>query len=264
MSELTYIYSLEYPKGNIRYIGKTDNLKSRLKGHLEKLGGTSHKNSWIKGLLNKNLKPIIKEIDRIPVSEWQFWETHYIFLFRSWGFSLTNLTFGGDGLSNPTKEVRNKISDSLKKKYSSGGLVTWNKGIETGHTPWNKDLPATKELKDKVSISCKKTFEDGRETWNKGKKLHYDVWNKGKKNVMPEPWNKDIPMDKEISNKISESCKKTFENGREVWNKGKAWNEEVKEKLRKKVTCPHCDKTGGVCAMKRWHFDNCKYKTKAA
>ena len=27
-----------------------------------------------------------------------------------------------------------------------------------------------------------------------------------------------------------------------------------------KVTCPHCDKVGGVQAMYRWHFDNCKQK----
>lgn len=26
------------------------------------------------------------------------------------------------------------------------------------------------------------------------------------------------------------------------------------------VTCPHCDKQGGIVAMKRWHFDNCKSK----
>lgn len=24
------------------------------------------------------------------------------------------------------------------------------------------------------------------------------------------------------------------------------------------VTCPHCDKTGQIGAMHRWHFDNCK------
>jgi hypothetical protein len=26
------------------------------------------------------------------------------------------------------------------------------------------------------------------------------------------------------------------------------------------VTCPHCGKIGGVTAMPRWHFDNCKEK----
>jgi hypothetical protein len=43
-------------------------------------------------------------------------------------------------------------------------------------------------------------------------------------------------------------------------------SEEHKQKLREqkqgqpkeKVECPHCHKTGGLPAMKRFHFDNCK------
>jgi len=40
-------------------------------------------------------------------------------------------------------------------------------------------------------------------------------------------------------------------------------SEETKAKMRKpkkQITCPHCGKTGGVSAMKQWHFDNCKLK----
>ena len=28
--------------------------------------------------------------------------------------------------------------------------------------------------------------------------------------------------------------------------------------IGKKVQCPHCNKTGGLGIMKRWHFDRCK------
>lgn len=57
-------------------------------------------------------------------------------------------------------------------------------------------------------------------------------------------------------------------------NKNRVWTAEMKEKLRKhnlgkpntsqkgkpqsKLTCPHCGKTGGISAIKHWHFDNCK------
>lgn len=34
-----------------------------------------------------------------------------------------------------------------------------------------------------------------------------------------------------------------------------------KSKRFQKVTCPHCDKTGGINNMKRWHFENCKFKS---
>ena len=32
-----------------------------------------------------------------------------------------------------------------------------------------------------------------------------------------------------------------------------------KGKIRNKLICPNCGKVGGDSAMKRWHFDNCKY-----
>lgn len=46
--------------------------------------------------------------------------------------------------------------------------------------------------------------------------------------------------------KLSPSC---FQLGRTPWNYGIS---------QEKITCPHCNKTGGNSIMKRWHFDNCK------
>jgi hypothetical protein len=40
-----------------------------------------------------------------------------------------------------------------------------------------------------------------------------------------------------------------------VWNKGKKVEEDDK------VKCPYCDKTISKPMAKRWHFENCKYKT---
>jgi len=45
--------------------------------------------------------------------------------------------------------------------------------------------------------------------------------------------------------------------------KGKTHSEETKQKMRKpkpKLTCPHCNKTGGGNVMYRYHFDNCKHR----
>lgn len=43
---------------------------------------------------------------------------------------------------------------------------------------------------------------------------------------------------------------------------GKTHSPETKELLRqlssRQITCLHCGKIGGISAMKRWHFDNCK------
>ena len=50
--------------------------------------------------------------------------------------------------------------------------------------------------------------------------------------------------------------KNTFEKGCIPWNKGVTTNLGPKPK----ITCPHCNKIGGLPQMKRWHFDNCKEK----
>jgi len=54
------------------------------------------------------------------------------------------------------KERRIKISITLKQAYSTGRRKSWNKGLH--------------------GI---KTNKRGGSSWNKGKKLNYDVWNKG-------------------------------------------------------------------------------------
>jgi len=41
---------------------------------------------------------------------------------------------------------------------------------------------------------------------------------------------------------------------------GKACYEKGTHNMLKKATCPHCLKYGHELALKRWHFDNCKYK----
>lgn len=58
------------------------------------------------------------------------------------------------------------------------------------------------------------------------------------------------------------------------WLKDDSWIQEnisrleqlplfkYKEPIRPTVTCPHCNLTGGIGGMKRYHFDNCKIKLK--
>lgn len=319
MNKYVYIYSLEDQFGNIRYIGKANDLKRRLKGHIEKIDQhTSHKNSWIKGLLNQGIKPILKEVDQVLENEWKFWESYYIYLFKSWGFNLTNMTFGGDGLSNPTNEVRDKISNSLKETYKNG-YKTWNKGIKTGLTPWNKGIKQSDEAKRKVSKKLKESFKNGRVTWNKGKKLNEQ---ERKELMYRHPNRRDVlqfdlegnfiaeyPSSQEairrigIKADIGRCCKGKVKSAggylwllkedheenpnlikervslankpKKIWNKGLKgvikMSDETKRKMSEmrtgkeikkqdKVICPYCGKNGGLNAMTRYHFDNCKYK----
>lgn len=118
---LTYIYSLSDENGDIRYIGKTGNIKRRLKDHItESKSNYTHKNNWISSLLKKNIIPNIEIIDEVPDIEWEYWEIHYISLFKSWGYKLTNKTIGGNGTgsgpSNPN--YGKKLTEEHKRKCS--------------------------------------------------------------------------------------------------------------------------------------------------
>lgn len=174
----TFIYTLTDPITNlVRYIGKANNLSKRLEGHLLDKKKT-HKANWIQSLKTKGLKPIIEEIDEVSLSGWQFWEQHYISLYKSWGFSLTNGTYGGEGFSDPTGEIRKKISKTLTGRKSAPGvrdkaIATRKKKFEeTGK--WAKDgtyekigkilkgKERTQQTKDQMSVSAKLAFKEGR------------------------------------------------------------------------------------------------------
>lgn len=85
--------------------------------------------------------------------------------------------------------------------------------------------------------------------------------------------NKGKVITEETRLKISEAKKgKKREEFSEEWreniskaNKGRVVSEETREKLRSprestKSICPHCGFIGGGGNMKRYHFENCKYK----
>ena len=113
-SGLTFIYSLSDPRTNeIRYVGKSDNPKVRLVEHMKKSKyDVTHKNNWINSLKNKNLKPVIEILDVVPITDWGFWEKHWINLLKKQEFELTNIADGGCG-GNQGDIVNKKISQAL-------------------------------------------------------------------------------------------------------------------------------------------------------
>lgn len=93
-----YIYTLSNPENfdDVRYIGKTNNLKGRLKRHMSKdhlKDSWTSKNKWLLYL---------KNIDDL--------EKHWIAQFKSWGFKLKNETEGGDGFDWTGRKHKKEIS----------------------------------------------------------------------------------------------------------------------------------------------------------
>jgi group I intron endonuclease len=118
--ETTFIYGLWDPRnGRLRYVGKSDNPKQRLIGHVsiakKELNPCA---SWIRSLLKQDLRPLVTVLEEVPVSEWEATERHWIEKCRDLGIKLTNLLDGGEGGSVPgrkhSKETREKMSRAQK------------------------------------------------------------------------------------------------------------------------------------------------------
>jgi hypothetical protein len=159
------IYVLMEPDGfTIRYVGYTGKtLETRLDWHIKdgkKL--KFHRANWIKGLLKNEQFPIIKLIeDGFTLLEAKQKEIYFIKYFKEQGINLTNGTPGGDGNSNPSDEIKKKISETLKAGYASGRVKKqrpnlgkslskqWKKNISTG----GSGLKRSTECRNNISNS---------------------------------------------------------------------------------------------------------------
>lgn len=142
------IYGLYDPTDSqktIRYVGYTSKSTSRrLMEHIaeSKAKAVSHRHKWIRSVLNKGAKPEIVVIQEVGAENWQDRERHWIGVH---GSSLVNGTVGGDGLVNPTQDVRNRISEKV-----SLTLVGNKRRADVAHTEKSK-----KAISDGLKNSAK-------------------------------------------------------------------------------------------------------------
>ena len=295
MKNLVNIYSIEYPEGNIRYIGKTKLLvEDRLLQHMKaaKCGVKSYSKDWLRSLLKQGNTPVIKTLDIVDESDWQFWEIYYISLYKSWGFSLTNHTVGGEGID--IDSIRRGHA-TRKARLMSGEIVVWNKG-RTGiyseehrrhlselaskriqseesnkkRSDKQKGLKRSEITKQKMSKSFKGRIirEETKEKISKtltGRKQTEDQIEKARLTRIGKHRSEETKykihkanlgrkMDAEFCERLSRI------------HKGKNISIKMRESIsntwfnKHEVTCPFCFKVGkDVGNFKRYHFDNCLF-----
>ena len=131
----TNIYALLDPRdGHPRYVGKSNNLKERLKNHCNPSHSkNTHKLNWIALLRTKGMKPLLKVIEIVPIEIWKDREKYWIRYFKKRKYKLVNHTEGGDGLT-------------------FGNQTTFKKG----HIPWNTGTLAY-ELR--ICLVCQSEFK---------------------------------------------------------------------------------------------------------
>lgn len=195
----TAIYYLYKSDGIPFYIGKTNEINWRKQSHKRTYG----------------FDTVLEVIDEVPISEWKFWETHYISLFRSWGFKLENKNNGGGGSTNIifsdernkkvsqnnkgkilTVEHKNNISRAnigisrnkgiIREKYIGLKISKSNMGRKHSDEHKNKisqvltGIKRSQQTKDKISISSTGKTKSPEHKLNISKKLLGNT-NKNKK-----------------------------------------------------------------------------------
>jgi len=148
----TFIYGLLDPDTKlVRYIGKSNNPNKRLYNHIFNCRKSpTHKNNWIKSLLDNNKKPLIEIIDEVLIEEWQIWEIFYIDKYKKDGFDLTNLSNGGSG---PTfQEYYDKAKTIEKMKLRHKLFPNYNRSGNNLKQPIDKDLLYQLYIVDNLSI----------------------------------------------------------------------------------------------------------------
>lgn len=153
---------------------------------------------------------------------------------------LRNMTDGGEGGTGRaagfihTQTTREKISNAHKGKTRS--LISRQKQSESisGTNNHNYGKEKTAEIKEKISIANRGKVRSIECRENHSKKMRGPNNPNYKKGFML-----GVQHTKEARIKISEA---------------------LKGKKKTIITCPHCNFTGGLPSLKRWHFDNCKIK----
>jgi len=158
-----YIYTLEY-KNIIFYIGKTIDLKTRIRKHKEESKfKRTYKEKFINKIIENKENIDIKILDIVDLGTEDYWEIYWIEQFKQWGFNLCNGTIGGEGGDNWTgkkhsEETKDKIS-KIRKKQIEEGLVILN--------PLPGELNGRSKLNNSQVIEMRKLREDKKISYGK-------------------------------------------------------------------------------------------------
>ena len=153
------------------YIGKGKN--NRVFGHFKSLSANTPKNNKIKKIFSSGLEPVTV-LKRSSLTEKQAFALEYQLISligRKGSGPLTNLTDGGEGLSNPSTSTRSKLSKAAtlyNKSLSSTDLKKRSKLISEKTRLGKKNMSDAKKQKHIKALSkATKSYWDSLDTEEK-------------------------------------------------------------------------------------------------
>jgi hypothetical protein len=118
-----------------------------LRDHVRKITN-DHRGRWVQSVIGRGLKPKLIVIEEVTQDNWEERERYWITHYRQLGCDLTNSTDGGDGISNPSREIRARISKSLM-----GNIVSPETRAKIGAFSRNRKMP--EEAKQRIRQTLK-------------------------------------------------------------------------------------------------------------
>lgn len=121
MAQRHVIYGLFDPndeRREIRYVGYTHfTPEQRIIDHISgaRRHNDTHKQKWIRKLLRSNVEPDFVILEVTTAKDWKARENFWIADLRAGGHRLTNSTSGGEGLIEPSEDVRKRISAKVSQ-----------------------------------------------------------------------------------------------------------------------------------------------------
>lgn len=204
------VYALCEENGYVRYIGKSTSGLKRVNGHRSEAFGKhrTYKNNWLKSKFESGVKPLVKILDESSNgTDLALKEKLAIYLYKTAGYNLTNLTNGGEGVSGRV------LSEESRRKMSSS-----RKGI-------------------KYSDETRRNMSNGQRN-RTDRKVGYKITETHRQRLR-DAWQirKLVPVSQDTRNKLSmvaKGRKLTEEHKRKVseWNTGRKRPEWVRAKMR--------------------------------
>ena len=136
MNNIVYIYKLLGDDKQVRYIGKTTNLKRRLSSHIseaKKNKGKRHILNWIFSILNENKKPIMEIVEICNELNWEEKEKYWIKYYKSIYKNLCNISEGGKGGSG----CRNFSDEEINRRRQRMSSMFSKHSLEEKEEIWN-------------------------------------------------------------------------------------------------------------------------------